>query len=659
MISPVLLALAVAVPTLGGSPPIHEIQEPLTVRSPDGTLAATVTMGQVLGYQLFLDGAPITDRSPLSLELSDGTLLGPGAGSPTVERIRVDEEIRPVVPEKRSRIRDAYNLMSLTFEGGWGLDVRAYDDGIAYRFRLDRPGDHRIQAEGFSILLPDDPTVWFPREDGFLTHSERLYETPRLSEIPPGTMASLPTLIDLGEPGKLLVTEADLRSYPGLYLEGRGGGGLTGLFPAFPAAEEQVRDRTVRVTDRENYLARVTGPRTFPWRVFIVAREDKDLVESTLVYQLSPPSQILDPSWIRPGKVAWDWWNASSLHGVDFESGLNTATYLHFIDFAADHGIEYIILDEGWSDTADFSALNPDMDLDALLAHGAQRGVGLILWVVWKTLDNDLEATLDRFAAWGVAGVKVDFMQRDDQPMVEFYWRVAKAAADRHLLVDFHGSYKPAGLRRAFPNVLTREGVQGLEQSKWSTRPTPHHNVTLPFIRMVAGPMDYTPGAMRNAHENRFAAVFDRPMSLGTRVHQMAMYVVFESPLQMLADSPSNYLDEAECLAFIAGVPTVWDETRVLSGRVGEWILLARRTGDTWYVGGMVDESARSLNLDLGFLEGGEWAMEAFSDGPNAHRNAEDYERVARLVSPSQELTLELVGGGGWVGVFKRTGGGR
>jgi alpha-glucosidase len=415
-------------------------------------------------------------------------------------------------------------------------------------------------------------------------------------------MASLPVLVASSGGAKLLITESDLRSYPGLYLQGRGGGGLDGLFPAFPAAEEQTRDRTVRVVEREDYLARVSGPRTFPWRVFLVAREDRELVESTLVFRLASPNRIEDPSWIRPGKVAWDWWNASSLRGVDFESGLNTDTYLHFIDFAADHGIEYIILDEGWSDPADFDALNPDMDLPALLARGKEKGVGLILWVVWKTLDDDLEATLDRFAEWGVVGIKVDFMQRDDQPMVDYYWRVAEAAARRKLLVDFHGAYKPSGLRRAYPNVLTREGVMGLEHSKWSADPTPDHNVTLPFIRMVAGPMDYTPGAMRNAQPERFTAVFDRPMSLGTRAHQMAMYVVYESPLQMLSDSPSDYVREPECLAFIVDVPTVWDETRVLSGSVGEWIAVARRRGEDWFVGAMTNGSERDLTPDPGSL---------------------------------------------------------
>jgi alpha-glucosidase len=388
--------------------------------------------------------------------------------------------------------------------------------------------------------------------------------------------------------------------------------------------------------------------------VFVVAEEDGDLVETTMVYRLAPPLAIDDPSWIRPGKVAWDWWNALNLFGVEFEAGLNTETYRYFIDFAADHGIEYVILDEGWSWPDDLWDMNPDIDLEALRAHAAARGVRLILWVVWKALDDRFEEALDRFAEWGIAGIKVDFMQRDDQPMVDYYWRVAEGAAEHQLLVDFHGAYKPAGLRRAYPNVLTREGVRGLEWVKWSEYPNPEHDVTLPFTRMLAGPMDYTPGAMLNVQERQFHAVFDRPMSMGTRVHQLAMYVVYESPLQMLADSPSHYLGEPECLAFLSDVPTVWDETRVLTGQAGDWIAIARRRGAVWYVGAMTDWEARDLELDLSFLGEGTWTATIHEDGPNAHRTATDHRHAERQVVAGEPLTVHLAPGGGWVGVFER-----
>jgi alpha-glucosidase len=433
-----------------------------------------------------------------------------------------------------------------------------------------------------------------------------------------------------------------------MYLVGTSGTKLRSRFPAYPLEEEQTRDRTVKVVERADWIARTDGKRTFPWRVFVITPDDAGLVESTLVYQLAPSCRLEDTDWIRPGKVAWDWWNAINLHGVDFRSGINTESYKYYIDFAADHGIEYVILDEGWYELGDLFAINPDMDMDALLAYAEDRGVGLILWVVWKTLDDQFLPAMDQFEKWKVAGLKVDFMQRDDQPIVNYYWKVAEESAKRHFLVDFHGSYKPAGLRRAYPNVLTREGVLGLEHVKWSKQPTPEHNVTLPFIRMLAGPMDYTPGAMLNAQEKNFHHVFDRPMSMGTRTHQLAMYVVFESPLQMLADSPSHYLQEKESLGFLSAVPTVWDETKVLAAKVSDYIAVARRHGNEWYVGAMTDWTARELTLDLSFLGEGEHSAEIFEDGINADRNARDYRRREKTLSRTTELTIHLAPGGGW-----------
>jgi alpha-glucosidase len=625
-----------------------------TVASPDGRIELSVTTGVRLEYAVALDGSVLVERSAIGMAMAGGVSVGPGARVESHATASVDEWLYPVVPEKQSRIRDRYSELSLEFEGGWGLDARAYDDGVAFRFRASRAGPIVVENETLVIHFTGDPELWFPAEESFLTHSERLYERLPASRVEDGVMASLPVLAGWPEGPKLAVTESDLRSYPGMYLAGTGSPALRAVLPAYPSKVEPVNDRTVRVVTREPYLAKTAGPRTFPWRVFVIADEDADLVRSTIVWRLAAPLRIEDPSWIRPGQVAWDWWNALNLTGVDFESGVNTDTYLYFIDFAAEQGIEYVILDEGWSDPADLNRLNPDVDFDVLFAHAAERGVGLIPWVVWKSLDERLDEALDRFQAWGAAGIKVDFMQRDDQPMVEYYWRVAEAAARRNLLVDFHGAYKPTGLRRAYPNVVTREGVRGLEHVKWSPYPTPEHDVTLPFIRMLAGPMDYTPGAMLNATEEQFKPVFDRPMSLGTRVHQMAMYVVFESPLQMLADSPTHYLRELECTQFIAGVPTVWDETRVLEARVSDYVAVARRSGDTWFVGAMTDWDARRLTLDTDFLGEGAWSARVFRDGPNAGRNPQDYQVVAVDIESGDSLVVDLAPGGGWVGRFER-----
>ncbi len=625
-----------------------------TVESPDGTITATVSLAEDLTYSIAWRGEPLIAPSPIGMQLAGRDALGQTPVLVDTRRREVDETIEPVVPEKASRIRDHYNELTLQFQGNWWLDVRAYDDGIAYRFRTRRPGELTVTNEEFTVVPTGDPAVWLHTEESFLTHSERLYVQLPPDEIPSDTMASLPALLAWPDGPKLAISEASLQSYPGLYLTGTSSDTLRGVFPAYPLEEEQVRDRTVRVVSRAEYIARTQGDRSFPWRVFVIAEDDGDLIESTMVFRLAPPLQIDDPSWIRPGKVAWDWWNALNLYGVDFETGVNTETYKYFIDFAADHGIEYIILDEGWSDPADLWTINPDVDIEELLAYGNERGVGLILWVVWKSLDDRFEEALGRFADWGVKGIKVDFMQRDDQPMVEYYWKVAEGAARHHLLVDFHGAYKPTGLRRAYPNVLTREGVRGLEWVKWSEHPTPEHNVTIPFIRMLAGPIDYTPGAMINAQQSQFHPVFDRPMSMGTRAHQLAMYVVYESPLQMLADSPSNYLREPECLAFIAGVPTTWDETRVLTAQVGDWVAVARRHGDVWYVGAMTDWTPRELELDLSFLGAGEWNAVILEDGINAHRRAEDYRRIEKQVGPTDTLSIRLAPGGGWTARFAR-----
>ncbi len=642
------LLLASAAPAAGQGDQAWE------VTSPDGRLSLSLVAGDQLTYRIALAGSELVAASAIGMRIMDGPAVGPGA-SPVLVGIRdVDEWLEPIVPEKASRIHDRYTALSLDLGQGWGLDVRAYDDGVAYRFRTDVEGPLIVRAEDFRVDFAGDPSLWYPSEESFLTHSERLYERLRASEVPEGLMASLPVLAGWPDGPKVAITEADLRSYPGLYLAGTGSAALAGVLPAYPAEEEQVNDRTVRVVSRQPFLAKTEGQRTFPWRVFVVAEEDADLVSSTLVWRLAPPLRIEDPSWIRPGQVAWDWWNALNVTDVDFVSGVNTDTYRYFIDFAADHGLEYVILDEGWSDPADLTDWNPDVDLPLLFAYAAERNVGLIPWVVWKSLDDRLEESLDQFEAWGAAGIKVDFMQRDDQPMVEFYWRVAEAAARHRLLVDFHGAYKPTGLRRAYPNVVTREGVRGLEHVKWSPHPTPEHNLTLPFTRMVAGPMDYSPGAMLNATEDQFKAVFDRPMSLGTRVHQMAMLVVFESPLQMLADSPSHYLRERECTEFMAAVPTVWDETRVLEAAVGDYLAVARRWGDSWYVAAMTDWDPRELSLSTDFLGQGTWSAEVFRDGINASRNPQDYRRLSVEIEAGEPFDVTLAPGGGWVARFER-----
>ncbi|NQV32035.1 MAG: glycoside hydrolase family 97 catalytic domain-containing protein, partial [Phycisphaeraceae bacterium] len=372
------------------------------------------------------------------------------------------------------------------------------------------------------------------------------------------------------------------------------------------------------------------------------------------VYKLSTPCKLKDTAWIKPGKVAWDWWNACNVFGVDFKSGVNTETYKYYIDFASKYGLEYIILDEGWYKLGDLLDVVPEMDMEELFAYARKKKVGIILWVVWKTLEDQLVPALDQFEKWGAKGIKIDFMQRDDQWMVQFYERVAIETAKRHMMVDYHGSYSPKGLRRAYPNVISREGVKGLENCKWSADITPEHCVTLPFTRMVAGPMDFTPGAMINAQEKNYQAVFDRPMSMGTRCQQLAMYVIYESPLQMLSDTPTHYYREPDCMAFLSKVPSVWDETVALDARVADYALMARRSGKTWYVGAMTDGTARELTVDLSFLDKGRYKADIYQDGPNAGRYGQDFKRVKQRVTASDKLTIQLAPGGGWVACLTR-----
>lgn len=622
--------------------------EDFTVHSPDKNIQLKININQQIHYSIFFESQEILKPSPISMTIKDREKLGTEPVLVNAAQRSVNQEIRPVVPEKNAVLTDRFNEITLVFENDFSLIFRVYDEGVAYRFNTDIEGEIDILEEEVLFNFGADHHVYFAAEESFFTHQERPYEFLPLTAITRYKMSYPPVLVHIKDGPKVAVTEADLEDYAGLYFRGTGRTSLRGIFPAVALEERQTRDRDVRIVKRDDHIARTAGRRLFPWRVILIAEKDADLLENQLVYKLAKPLQLKDTGWIRPGKVAWDWWNANNIFGVDFEAGINTETYKYYIDFASDHGIEYVILDEGWYILGDLFDINPDIDIEELIQYAEAKNVGIILWVVWKTLDDQLHEALDRFEKWGVRGIKVDFMQRDDQWMVNYYHKIAEEAAKRHLIVDFHGAFKPTGLRRAYPNVLTREGVLGLEHNKWSKNVTPEHNVTLPFIRMLAGPMDYTPGAMINAQEANFQVVFTRPMSMGTRCHQLAMYVVYESPLQMLADSPSHYLKETECLDFLSRVPSVWEETHVLEARVADYIVIARRSGKDWYVGAMTDGIARNFDIDMSFLPPGEFEAEIFRDGLNARRYGSDYKKEVMPVSNQDKLAIKLAPGGGW-----------
>ena len=623
-------------------------QSSYDLRSPDGRIEIRIRTAGQIRYDIVLKGRAVLENCTLSLDVEHKKLGAQPRVLDAQER-STDQVVEPVVRQKFAKIRDHYNELRLTMEGGYAVVFRAYNEGAAYRFETSTPQEQlKIYGEESAFNFPANFVVYYPQEDSFFSHNERKYLPQHLSEITPAFLATLPAVVDVGDGAKVAIAESDVDDYPGLWLKGTNGNGLAATFPPYPLKESLTGDRDYKVVESADYIAVTAGTRTFPWRVIGIADRDGDLLTNQIVYLLEKPSQLQDTSWIKPGKVAWDWWNANNVYGVDFKSGVNTETYKYYIDFAAKYGIPYIILDEGWYKLGNLLEVVPEINMDELTAYAKQKNVGIILWVVWKTLDDQLIPALDQFEKWGVKGIKVDFMQRSDQILIDYYSRVSREAAKRKMLVDFHGDQKPATMTRTWPNLISTEGVRGMEWSKWSADSEPKHNVTLPFTRMFLGPMDYTPGAMRNATKATFAPIFGQPMALGTRCHQLAMYVVFESPLQMLSDSPSNYMREPEIMEFLAPVPTEWDETKVLDARIAEYVVVARRNGRDWYVGAMTDWTPRTLDIDFSFLPDGNFTMEAYQDGVNADRNATDYKKVTLQVTKTTKLKIELAPGGGW-----------
>ncbi len=622
-------------------------QSNTTLFSPDRRIEIRIRAADRLRYDVLFNGKPLLQDSSLSIDI-DHTKLGLEPKVKATKERSHDAVLEPVVRQKAAQIRERYSELRLEMEGDYAVVFRAFNEGAAYRLETTLPRKEvKVYGEEAGFSFADNYRVYYPQEESFFSHNERLFIPRPLKEIAASAIGSVPAVVDAGSV-KVAVADADIEDYPGMWFRGTGGNALSAVFPPYPLKEKLEKDRDLKITEAADYIAVTKGARSYPWRVLGIAEKDGELMTNPLVYLLAKPSQLQDTSWIKPGKVAWDWWNANNLYGVDFKSGINTRTYKYYIDFASKYGIEYIILDEGWYRLGNLLEVVPEMNVDELVAYGRQKNVGIILWVIWKTLDDQLIPALDKFEKWGIKGIKVDFMQRDDQPVINFYHKVCREAAKRKMLVDFHGAIRSATMTRTWPNLISNEGVRGMEWSKWSADASPAHNLTLPFTRMFLGPMDYTPGAMVNASKTTFAPIFERPMSLGTRCHQLALYVVFESPLQMLADSPSNYLREPETMEFLGPVPTVWDQTRVLDARIGEYVLVARRKAKDWYVGALTNWTARELEVDFSFLPTGSFQMEAWQDGVNANRRGEDYRKMRSQVSASSRLKIQLAPGGGW-----------
>jgi len=623
-------------------------QSSYDLRSPDGQVELRIRTSDRLRYDVLLKGNALLENCTFSLDV-EHKKLGLQPKVLDAKQRSNNEVIKPVIRQKFAQLHDNYNEVRLTVDGGYAVVFRVYNEGVAYRFEISLPGSQlKVYGEESNWNFGRNAVVYYPQEDTFFSHNERKYTPQHLSEIAPTFIASLPAVVDVGQGAKIAIAESGVEDYPGMWLRGSAGTSLSATFPPYPLKEKLEGDRDLRVLEAADYIAVISGTRVFPWRVIGVARNDGELITSPLVWLLQRPSELEDTSWIKPGKVAWDWWNANNVYDVDFKAGINTQTYKYYIDFAAKYGLQYIILDEGWYKLGNVLDVVPEINMEELTAYAKQKNVGIILWVIWKTLDDQLTPALDQFAKWGIKGIKVDFMQRSDQPLMNFYERVSREAAKRRMLVDFHGDQKPASMTRTWPNLINAEGVRGMEWSKWSAEAEPEHNVTLPFTRMFLGPLDYTPGAMRNASKTNFAPISGQPMALGTRCHQLAMYVVYEAPLQMLADTPSNYMREPEAMEFLTPVPTEWDETRVFEARIADYVVVARRNGRDWWVGAMNDWTGRDLDVDLSFLADGSYAMDAYQDGTNADRTASDYKKTASRVTKADKLKIHLAPGGGW-----------
>ena len=619
-----------------------------TLASPSGNVKVEINVADRISYQVSANGEVLLKDCQASLQVGK-EWLGRNAKLKGVKRSSVEEFISNIVPLKNALTQNVANVLTLQFAGNYALEFRAFDNGFAYRFILKRKGTVDVVDEGMTLKLAEPFTIHLSKVKSFVSSYEELYSHLSTSEWKPEDgMTYLPVLLESPRGTKMLFSEADLRDYPNMFLMSMTGNTLKAVFPKSPEAWEPAGDRSMNVTKEGDYIARTSGNRTLPWRYMVIG-DDATIAANEMGRCLAPPCELSDLSWIRPGEVIWDWWNHWTVWDVDFPVGINNQTYKYFIDFAANYGIEYILLDEGWcKDVRNPFEMIDDIDVRELVEYGNSKGVGVWLWMTWLAVEQHPNV-IEYYAKMGVKGLKIDFMDHSDQWMVNFYERATRECAKNHLLVDFHGSYKPAGLEFRYPNLLAYEGVRGME---YNSQCLPENSIWYPFMRNAVGAMDYTPGSMASAQTKHYASSNALPVGIGTRAYQMALYVIFESGLQMLADSPTRYIQNDECARFIASVPVTWDETHILSAKAGKYIVTARRKGPHWYVAAITGNEAQDITFDLSFLtQNGQ--LTSFRDGANAHRIAVDYRKEQRNVDSSTSLSIHLAPNGGWVGIIK------
>ncbi|CAL1521548.1 glycoside hydrolase family 97 protein [Chitinophaga sp. MM2321] len=631
-------------------------EDTLRVHSPSGKIGVKVWMAEKLAYAVTYEGHTIIAPSFIDLEVEGKGSLSADKRIRSSAVVKVNEQIISPVPEKRRLIPDLYNRLSLRFRQPYTVEFRVYDDGVAYRIGTAFKENIIIRNEVAEFNFPGNPSAYFPEtpsreNNSFSTSFEDQYVHRKMADYPAKKMTYTPLLVTPESNPKIAITESDLEAYPGLHLKANGGASLKAVFPPYPLEikVEEALYSAARVSKGADYIARTAGSRTFPWRVLMIAPEDKDLPMNDIVYRLGAPSRVKDVSWIKPGNITDEWIIDVNLFNVPFKAGVNTASYKYYIDFASRFGFDRIMMDAGWSDNNDLFKVNPDINMDTLVAYAREKGVKISMWTLALTLERQLDSALAQFKKWDVDFIMTDFIERDDQPAVDMHHRIAKACAESRIMLMFHGSFPPKGFNRTYPHALTREGVLGSEYNIWSTEVSPGHDVLLAFTRMLAGPLDYEPGLLNNGTKKRFRPIEGHVMSPGTRAHQLSMTVIYDSPLQFFSGNPSQGYQEPAYMELTGSIPSVWDETHVLDAKVGEWIVTSRRNGDNWYIAGMTDWTERDINLKLDFLDDAGYKATICRDGINADRYAADYVIEHTDVQRHETMKIHMAPGGGFL----------
>lgn len=635
----------------------------LRVYSPSGKICVKVWMESRLSYSVHYKDKSIVAPSAIDLHVQNNPSLSSNKIIKSHSVKKVNEQIISPVPEKRRLIPDVYNQLSVAFKQPYKVEFRAYDDGIAYRIITSFKDSVIIKNEVAEFCFPGRPSAWLgeihkkSNADIFHTAFEETYTLKEISQFPDTSLAFSPLLVIPESNPKIAITESDLEDYPGMFLGGTNSNKLKGVWAGYPL--EEVSDQgwfsELIVPKRADYIARTKGSRSFPWRILMIAEQDKELPSNDLVYRLASPSRVKDVSWIKPGNITEEWIIGINLFNVPFKSGINTSSYKYYIDFAQRFGIDRIMMDAGWSDNDDLFKVQPEINMDTLSAYARQKGVKIAMWTLARTLDRQLDSALTQFNKWGVDFIMTDFIERDDQKSVNLHKRITEACADHQIMLMFHGSYPPKGFNRTYPHAVTREAVLGSEHNMGSDKASPSHNVLLAFTRMLAGPLDYEPGMLNNATKESFRPIPGYIMSAGTRCHQLAMVVVYDSPIQFFAGNPSQGYLQPDYMEFLGNIPTTWDETIVLDAKVAEHILTARKSEHDWYVAAMTDWTARDITVNFDFLEDGiVYKAEICKDGINADRYAADYQMQSTQVKKNDQMTIHLAPGGGFLIKLKK-----